>query len=74
MGRCVWQKQGERPLSIVEPPLPTGAIAWPLFVGRDERQWRSSAESGHSVAEETMAGRCPRPQPSPLISAPAIRR
>jgi hypothetical protein len=62
MGRCVWQKQGERPLSIVEPPLPTGAIAWPLFVGRDERQWRSSADSGHSLSRDGTTGVDPKRQ------------
>src|SRR6266496_6438023 len=51
---------GESRLSIVEPPLLTGAIAWTLFVGRDERRRRGSADSDRSRHHHQTAGCDPK--------------
>ena len=62
-------------VSSFEPPSPPGAIVWALVVGPDERQGRSSAVSGSSIAETNEQARyCVRtatevsPRSTPLAS------
>jgi hypothetical protein len=46
---------GEGQVSVALPPLPIGAIAWTLSVGRDEYQRARCAESGPSLAFMTYS-------------------